>query len=189
MPDQPPPLSVRHRLRTATQPRHAVLDTLAGPIHNAAAYHTYLSGIAAFRTGAEQALKAAPRPEILGSWQPQTLTSLLLQDLSDLPLPLPPPVLMTPPDSTAATMGLLYVLEGSTLGARVLVRQANGLGFTGAFGARHLTVQADGLSGWQSFLHCLGQMPDDAIPAAELAAIQTFDAAILAMQAAIGPRP
>ncbi|MBB2203913.1 biliverdin-producing heme oxygenase [Gluconacetobacter takamatsuzukensis] len=172
---------IRSRLHAATRSRHAILDTCVGPIESAAAYRAYLSGIAAFRFGAEQALRTAPWPGILRSWTFKELAPLLMRDLDDLAIPLPVPVAMPPPDSTAATMGMLYVLEGSALGARILRRQAADHGFTETHGARHLAAQAGDPSRWREFVHRLEQLPADSV-AADRAALQTFDSAILAMQ-------
>lgn len=177
--------TIRHRLRAATQSRHAILDTLVGPLQSASTYRTYLAGIAAFRLCAEQHLNTAAWPDILGSWQPRRLSTLLMEDLHDLSLTPPAPDIVLTPDTPARTMGLLYVLEGSALGARVLVRQAAALGFDNSCGARHLTTQAGAGYEWQSFLHCLEQIPDDTVVITANAAAQTFDAAILAMRTAI----
>ncbi|MFT8643109.1 biliverdin-producing heme oxygenase [Gluconacetobacter sp.] len=171
----------RSRLRDATHSRHVILDTLVGRIDSAAAYLAYLSGIAAFRISAEQALRAAPWPDILQGWQPQHLTPLLMQDLADLALPPPPPIAMPPLETAPATAGMLYVLEGSSLGARILVRQAADQGFTATHGARHLAAQADRHSPWKDFVSRLDRLPAGSC-AADRAAMQTFDSAILAMQ-------
>ncbi|WP_291365527.1 biliverdin-producing heme oxygenase [Acetobacter sp. UBA5411] len=173
--------SLRSRLRAATQSRHAVLDRLAGPVKNAAAYHAYLTGIATFRFSVEQSLKTAPWPEILATWKPKSLSALIIQDLDDLRLDVPSLLEWPAPDSPAATLGTLYVLEGSTLGARFLVRQAASHGFTDQYGARHLNAQADNLSGWQAFVERLERYPGDPTDA-ENTAIRTFDLAISAMQ-------
>ena len=48
-------------------------------------------------------------------------------------------------------VGLLYVLEGSSLGARLLAKRAEALGFSADFGARHLFSQARNFSNWRAF--------------------------------------
>ena len=49
-------------------------------------------------------------------------------------------------------IGVSYVLEGSALGARILVKQAAVLGYDEARGARHLWKQAAGLENWRRFI-------------------------------------
>ena len=48
--------------------------------------------------------------------------------------------------------GALYVLEGSSLGARILFKRAQALGLSAAFGARHLALLSGSIDGWRSFL-------------------------------------
>ena len=49
-------------------------------------------------------------------------------------------------------VGVLYVLEGSSLGARVLVKAAAEMGLSAEFGARHLFRQAGDRDAWRSFV-------------------------------------
>ena len=52
-------------------------------------------------------------------------------------------------------MGMVYVLEGSGLGARVLFKRAEALGLTRDFGARHLAAQVASPDSWREFLAVL----------------------------------
>ena len=74
-------------------------------------------------------------------------------DLSDLGLPVPAPLaggLKTPSRATALTW--IRVSEGSKLGAAILIKRANTLGFTETFGARHLAEPEGGRAkGWKAF--------------------------------------
>ena len=60
--------------------------------------------------------------------------------------------------SVSHAMGSLYVLEGSALGARLLVRQAAALGFDEAGGAVHLSEQAADIGHWRAFIDLLGRL-------------------------------
>jgi heme oxygenase (biliverdin-IX-beta and delta-forming) len=77
-------------------------------------------------------------------------------------------------------VGLLYVLEGSSLGARLIARQASRLGFDESFGARHLALQARSLENWRIFLGLLEAVEPLDMSRAVNAAILTFRSAALA---------
>ena len=47
------------------------------------------------------------------------------------------------------------MLEGSALGARILVKRAASLGFSDAFGARHLCAQTADPTAWSRFVELL----------------------------------
>jgi heme oxygenase len=74
-------------------------------------------------------------------------------------------------------LGTLYVLEGSSMGARVLLGNARRLGFSGLFGARHLEQQAAGLHNWRMFIALLEAAPDIDIQSLVDAANDAFSAA------------
>ncbi|MFD1744328.1 biliverdin-producing heme oxygenase [Rhizobium helianthi] len=56
-------------------------------------------------------------------------------------------------------LGALYVLEGSSLGARILYVRAKELGLNEEFGARHLAGQAHS-DGFRRFLEILDAAPN-----------------------------
>lgn len=117
-----------------------------GALTSRAAYGAYLQGLHAFRAGVEPQVADA-----LAGFAPDLIAEHLAADLRDLGLaaiaPEPAPDVSTP----ARALGVLYVLEGSALGARVLVPQVRTLGFDAGCGARHLAVQAKGV-GWRDFV-------------------------------------
>jgi Heme oxygenase len=89
------------------------------------------------------------------------LTPLVRRDLLDLGMDVP----LTgafPLDALdrEVALGTLYVVEGSSLGARVLYRQAKQLGLSDAFGARHLAAQAESVERWREVVRLLDEMPD-----------------------------
>lgn len=63
------------------------------------------------------------------------------------------------PEDRYERLGWAYVFEGSSLGARLLLRQAGALGFDGRAGARYLNEHAAS-SGWPDLLRQL----EDATP-------------------------
>lgn len=99
-------------------------------------------------------------PVEFGTWRPQAISPLIVADMNDLALA--PKKAADPISLTAdleSLLGTLYVLEGSTLGARVLYRRANELGLSGTHGARHLQGQAAS-DGFSRFLQILDAAPD-----------------------------
>lgn len=90
---------------------------------------------------------------------------LLGKDLVDLDvLPLPSkPGSEAPPlpdtDSTGATLGILYVLEGSTQGGRIIApRLAQALGVGPTQGCRFFSLHAATNSGWLGFIQMLNTL-------------------------------
>jgi heme oxygenase (biliverdin-IX-beta and delta-forming) len=79
-------------------------------------------------------------------------------------------------------LGVFYVLEGASLGARLLQRQVLALGLNADFGARHLATQV--ASPWADFVSRLETCSDAEIPAVVSSANSTFQFAADAMEAA-----
>lgn len=138
-------------LKTSTAEAHQALDRMIGSFDTPVAYARYLDGMARFRLPVEAWLAAQPLPSGFEDWQPGLYGEELLGDLDDLDLAIPtdlPPVTLPGGDGL---IGLLYVLEGSALGARLLAKRAEALGFTDDRGARHLFAQARNFSNWRAF--------------------------------------
>lgn len=143
-------------LRESTADAHAALDDMIGAFDSLSSYKTYLRGISAFRIPVETMLAGRTWPADLAFWSKQTFGGLIRADLADLDLPADEEVPM--PDIGAARedmLGMLYVLEGSALGARLLYRRAQALGLRADFGARHLAAQGEKSDRWPRFLHLL----------------------------------
>jgi len=147
----------RFALRDQTRTNHESLDSMVGGLTDRATYVRYLRGMALFRAHVDVLLQEASWPED-GPARPAALGTALYADLADLALtpdvfPLPD----IPLDSASSWFGAVYVLEGSALGAKLLRRQAEALGFDGAFGARHLAAQTDAGT-WPLFLAALDKL-------------------------------
>ncbi|MFG1373910.1 biliverdin-producing heme oxygenase [Xanthobacter oligotrophicus] len=83
---------------------------------------------------------------------------LVERDLEDLgeprgrPAGAPEPAFAFGLPDAATALGWLYVLEGARLGGGLLLKGAQGLGLTAAFGARHLAPAPEGvLAHWRRF--------------------------------------
>jgi heme oxygenase (biliverdin-IX-beta and delta-forming) len=180
--------SRRQILRGETARAHAALEEVVGRIDSLPSYVRYLRGMHAFRAPIEAALAAVAWPPMLGAWRPTCIAPALAADLADLeaqPLPQREPV--SDLDS-AGLLGVLYVLEGSSLGARLIARDARRLGLSDAHGARHLGVQIQALGTWGALLALLEIPLEDGGPinvaSAVAAANAAFDAARLAVLSA-----
>jgi len=114
-----------------------------------------------------------------GAWTIQSLLPELRLDLEDMRLgqPVQQPSLdgLT---SESARLGACYVLEGSALGAHVLLRRALSLGLSIERGARHLGRQAGSPGRWRDFLHFLDTRQDVDRPTALAAARRLFEQAL-----------
>lgn len=118
-------------------------------------YRAFLANSYRFRGAVEPACAG------IGFWSVPRLLGLLARDLRDLGVGRLPAI--RPPmriSGASAALGALYVLEGSALGARLLLRRAAALGFDGSFGARHLALQVADPTRWRRFLLLLETMAD-----------------------------
>jgi heme oxygenase len=111
----------------------------------------------AFVANVESALASAVLGPSWRPWRDPARTGWLDEDLAALGLaPLPPgPVLPIETDADAA--GVLYVIEGSALGATQLVGDARALGHQPGAGATFLHRHGGFGAGkrWRAFVQCL----------------------------------
>jgi heme oxygenase len=174
-------------LRARTASAHEALDRQVGALLTRETYHFYLTGIAAFRLAVEPQLERIPAS--LGGWKPGRTGQAIVADLNDLGLPTRQPArLDLPLASESSVYGALYVLEGSALGARLLYRQAQALGFSATFGARHLAEQTASIDGWRTFLALLEAAEPFDMAEAAAGADATFHAARNAFESLSGVR-
>lgn len=122
-----PPVNTLHlELRTATARQHQDLDAaLAGALDDRRGYTRYLLGMLALVELLAAAPAAVDARAAWSEWVDPRRQALLRQDLRDLGLlPLAHGLAPLP---GSCWMGANYVLEGSALGARVLLRAAERL--------------------------------------------------------------
>ncbi len=129
------------------------MDSFAG-------YVRYLRGMQGFRAAAETALHEVNVPPLLAEWQPVFIAGEMAKDLGDLDQKPVQAISMTMSNDIADLLGLAYVLEGSSLGARLLSKRAQVLGFTEIYGARHLAAQTASPEGWMHIVGLLNQSKD-----------------------------
>src|SRR6478609_1237152 len=135
-------LDAHRLLRQATAPYHARLDaTLGGGFATSDDYAAYLRGMQGFVVDADHALGGDPLTMRLHAWLRADCDALGLAPSS------PQDPQIAPVDNDAARLGWHYVIAGSALGARFLLRDARGLGYASDRGASFLAGHASG-DGW-----------------------------------------
>lgn len=85
-------------------------------------YAAFLQAQASAFMGVEGALDGSEAGAYLPDWPERRRTAALRSDLSLMGLALPEPASVTPFCGEAEVLGAIYVLEGSRLGAAVLIR-------------------------------------------------------------------
>ncbi len=121
------------RLREATADLHARVDALfPRGLDSVATYRRYVLGMHRFATDFEIAVEATPRHS---AWLAGDLSSLALA-------PLAAEGVRAPASGAATRLGWNYVMAGSGMGARVLLRDAQRLGFDRRRGAGFLARHA-----------------------------------------------
>ncbi|WP_343343024.1 biliverdin-producing heme oxygenase [Sphingomicrobium sp. XHP0239] len=118
-------MSVRFALRDGTHDKHQALDArfAALDLSNRADYVHFLKAQAAALLPLEATLDHAGAAQLLDDWPGHRRGAALVADLDALgeriPTPVRVPSFLGPPD----ILGALYVLEGSRLGGKMLVKQ------------------------------------------------------------------
>jgi heme oxygenase len=163
--------SLRHKLRHASSALHHQLDTSLGEFTSRSDYSNYVQRTHRFRQAVEHALSRAS----ITDWQLDPISDLATGDLADLGIGSLAQADMASRGWTRSEyFGALYVIEGSSLGARLLYRRAQALGMTESFGARHLAHQAADHGRWRRFLEILETVPVPQHDAATEATLEIF---------------
>ncbi|MDQ0318862.1 heme oxygenase [Pararhizobium capsulatum DSM 1112] len=142
-------------MRERTAQAHADVDEAIGALDTMESYRSYLASLYAFRKPIEDRLAETTLPAELGPWRPRMIADAIAGDMTDLGIAVPAATRFPFPLDGDALFGTLYVLEGSSLGARVLYKRAEALGLNESFGARHLALQSGDIEGWRGFLSVL----------------------------------
>lgn len=167
-------------LRERTAEAHAAVDAAIGGFHDLAGYRSYLRSMAEFRRPIEDRLSVVAWPEALLDWRPARVSDAIVADLADLGIT--PDIAREPtlPLDGDGLFGALYVLEGSALGARLLLKRAEAIGLSATHGARHLALLSSNIDGWRGFLARLEQVEPFDLDRALAASLATFQSARLA---------
>lgn len=166
----------RLQLKAQTARVHEAVEVAIGPLETPADYRRYLHAIFCFRIPFETEMQSRPWPQAFGDWRPVLIGQALAQDAADLGID--PMLHVGSPDSfdLARSLGMLYVLEGSALGAHLIYAKAKLLGLHATFGARHLAQQTASPGSWHRFLQVLEHTDPIALDTVILSAQATFAA-------------
>lgn len=180
------PAGVLARLRAETRALHTEVEDgldLMSPRLDPARYRDVLARLHGVHAAAEPALDAWHARDALLDWPRRRKLAALEADLADLgldltaiaALPLAP---LPPAGTTAEALGTLYVLEGSTLGGRVIERHLRTLPGFPVAATRFLTCYgAQTGARWQTWRRTASAwVGDDETRSAAViaAAVQTF---------------
>ena len=153
----------RFALKRATDKSHARVEGIvqgAGMFATREGYRRYLDATFTMRAAYERLLDRSGAAGVWADWPGRKIAGLVAMDIADLGGAPPPVEDISKPLSAAEMVGVLYVLEGSSLGARVLVKAAAEMGLSSEFGARHLFRQAGDRDAWRSFVAMMAAAPD-----------------------------
>lgn len=120
-----PSFNRRNSLRGATDHLHRDLDRITAGFRlgEVGHYRRFLQANAATLIAIEQLLENAGVATLLPDWQLRTRRDAILADLHSLDSQVQPLALRRTAPTPPEVFGILYVLEGSRLGARVLLEQ------------------------------------------------------------------
>lgn len=152
------------RLKAATRETHQRLDQaiMAGePFAGRERYGLFVAVQHAFHREIDALYDDAGLDRMLPDLQGRRRLSQIEQDLSDLGIDVPaydgqPAFAAGAAVDVATALGWLYVAEGSNLGAAFLLKDAQKLGLSEEFGARHLAGAPEGRGlHWRTFTAAL----------------------------------
>ena len=167
----------RFALKRATDDAHARVEGIvqgAGMFASHEGYRRYLDATFAMRARYERLLDDSGAAGLWPEWPSRKIADLVAQDIADLGGVAPAAEISQQTLSTAELLGVLYVLEGSSLGARVLVRSVAEMGLTASSGARHMYRQAGDRDAWRSFMKIMAEAPENPSHDAANATFEAF---------------
>jgi heme oxygenase len=179
--------ALHQHLKLATAAAHSSLECVLakrGYFEGREQYIQYLQRFLAFQEEAERALHTAITAETVPDWHQRHRAHLARTDLAALGAPeraFPRSSGYLPAVTwSEQVLGIVYVLEGSTLGGAWLLKQLAPLGITAAHGGSYLaSYGSDRGKMWQRFLFTLEEAHLRGVRAEAIAAaaIATFTAA------------
>jgi heme oxygenase len=154
--------SPRQILRAATADLHADVDArFSGAFDGSVeGYAHFLSAMASALLPLERALEEAGVEQVLPDWTERRRAALLLDDLAALGGEPVPEIRAPAAAGEARQLGMVYVLEGSRLGGKLLLKRALGSTDRKVRAATRYLSHGTGRNLWSSFLERLESSPD-----------------------------
>ncbi len=148
------PISVRNYLRLSTAPLHARVDAFMSRCldQGSEGYAQFLALSAAAVLPLESALSDANVRMIVPDWPRRSRAAALRADLAELDVPVPEARIVPKITEEAFLFGILYVLEGSRLGARVMLESIQVSSSDAARSATRYLSHGRDQRLWQTFL-------------------------------------
>ena len=153
----------RFALKRAADKSHARVEDIvqgAGMFASREGYRRYLAATFLMRATYERLLDDSGAAALWPEWRSRKIADLVALDIADLGGEATAAEIPQHRFSTAELLGVLYVLEGSSLGARVLVKSVADMDLTPTYGARHMFRQAGDRGAWRSFIAMMEAAPD-----------------------------
>ncbi len=167
----------RFALKRATNEAHERVESVvrdAGMFETRDGFRRYLAATYEMRARFERLLDRNNAGRVWADYPSRKIAGLVAQDIADLGgIAQDPDQAEEKSCSAGELLGVMYVLEGSSLGARILVKSVADMGLSESYGARHLFKQAEDRGAWRSFIAAMSASPE--APCHETARA-TFDA-------------
>lgn len=181
----PTQTSARQMLRAATADLHARVDArFAGSVMGTfAEYRAFLCSMATVILPLERALERAAIDTVMPDWSERRRAAHLLEDLETLGVSALRETDAPAVGSEARQLGMVYVLEGSRLGGKLLLRRALAHGDSQIRTATRYLSHGAGHDFWGSFLvrlegsAAVARAPHEAVAGARAVFTQFGDAA------------
>ncbi|MBN9080210.1 MAG: hypothetical protein BGP04_18245 [Rhizobiales bacterium 62-17] len=156
---------LRHRLRTATNDAHRELDALFTQLdlRTRASYLSFLEASAAALLPLEARLTQSGAAVLLDDWSERMRSEALMRDIQTLGGTIAPLSVRDRFD-VAEMVGIIYVLEGSRLGARMLIKMVSASSDPAVAAATAYLGHGAGQPFWRNFLSFLDRLtlaPDE----------------------------
>lgn len=154
-------MSARSMLRAATADLHAAIDArFAGSFDcDRGAYVRFLTALAGAVPPLEAGLEAGGVRRLFPDWRARCRAAVLREDLDRLGRDMPQAEPVAPPCNEAQMLGMVYVLEGSRLGGKLLLRRALDNPDPAVRAATGYLTHGAGLNLWQGFVAQLEASP------------------------------
>jgi heme oxygenase len=176
-------ISVHAFLKAATAEAHNRIESRYAAIFDVdqASYGRFLSVSARAVISLEHLISGSNTP--VADWKARSRTAAIAADLADLGIAVPVPARVPASASKSFLFGILYVLEGSRLGARQLARAAQSSPSPSVRSATRYLRHGQSGRLWPSFIekleaaHCVRSDPGETARGA-LSAFRVFEAAV-----------
>ncbi len=162
------------RLSASTDALHQHLHTLvaaAAPFASRENFGRFAQMQYRFQSEIEPLYRRGSLQALLPGLEARSRRKAVAADLADLGVALADVGSSQAVVSDHAALGWLFVSEGSTLGAAILLKRAEALGLSASFGARYLAPSAEGRARhWKAFVETIDGLPLTAEQDAEVLA-------------------